>query len=68
MKLEITTSPKAVEIANMILGQGIKSIKENPDLKKYFRVTDADLKRAESFRTAVLESFLKPKPTTDEQQ
>ena len=57
MKLEINTSSKAVEVANMILGQGIKSIEENPHIQKAFDLSDTDLKNAKAFRKALLKSF-----------
>jgi hypothetical protein len=59
MKIEITTSAKAIEVANMILGQGIKAIEERPDLQKSFDLSATDLKNANAFRKALLKAFLK---------
>lgn len=57
MKIEITTSAKAIEVANMILGQGIKSIEENTAIQKAFDLSDTDLKNAKAFRKSLLKSF-----------
>ncbi len=60
MKIEITTSAKAVEVANMILAHGINSIEGNPKLKESFMLSNTDLKNVRAFRKSLLKSFLKP--------
>ncbi|HUM52278.1 MAG TPA: hypothetical protein PK431_10700 [Chitinophagales bacterium] len=57
MKLQITTSAKAIEVANMILGQGIHAIENNAQIQKEFNLSDTDLKNAKAFRKALLKSF-----------
>ena len=58
MKLEITTSPKNVEMANYILAQAIKQLLERgPEL---LDITPADVEKAVAFRKSLLKAFLRP--------
>jgi len=66
MKLEIITSGKAIEVANMILGQGIKSIEENPAIQKAFDLSDTDLRNAKAFRKALLKAYTNGRLILDE--
>ena len=56
MKLEITTSAKNIEAANMILADVIRDLKEEGSSHGY---TDKDLNNAEAFRESLLKAFLK---------
>ncbi len=57
MKIEFTTNPKAFEVANYILAQGIESLKDNPEIRKSFKLTKKDLEKAEVFRNQLLKGF-----------
>ncbi len=57
MKLEINTSAKAIEVANMILGQGIDAIEKNPNIQAAFMLSNTDIKNAKAFRKSLLKSF-----------
>ena len=61
MKLEIETSAKAIEVANMILGKGISEIEKDKYLQAAFQLSDTDLKNAKTFKKALLKSFTNPK-------
>lgn len=57
MKLEITTSSKAVEVANMILGQAAKEFEINEKLRTEWNLSVTDINQLKAFRKALLKSF-----------
>ena len=57
MKLEISTSAKSVEVANMLLGHAIAELIAKPDVRKAFGLSKTDLKNAHAFRKSLLKSF-----------
>jgi hypothetical protein len=54
MKIEITTSPQNVELANFILAQAIKTLRENPEL---LQLSLVQVELAERFRKSLLKGF-----------
>ena len=59
MEITIKTSAENIEMANMLLGQAVKSAKEFNTFKDEFNVTDKDIDKAERFRKSLLKAFLK---------
>ena len=47
MKIEITTSVKAVSVVNSILSEGIYSLRKKPEVRASFKMTEKDLDLAE---------------------
>lgn len=62
MKLEIETTPKALEMANMILSQGIEQLSK-PEVGKAWSVTKTDIKSVEKLREKIVDTLLQKKPT-----
>lgn len=60
MKIEISTSSKAVESANCILGQDIQILIESEKQRKGLGVSLTNVKDAERFRKSLLKGFFKP--------
>jgi len=59
MKIEITTSVKNVEIANMLLNQAIQALENCPQRLFDLGITVSDLKKAKLFRHSLCRGFLK---------
>lgn len=60
MKIEITTSPKNVEMANFMLARAVEFFNEYPQLREQWDVTEKDIEKATAFRQSMLKAFLKP--------
>lgn len=58
VKLNFIATDQEFEVANMMLGQMIELLKENPGIMKQLQLTKNDLKKGEIFRKRMLESFL----------
>lgn len=61
MKLQIVTTPKTVEIVNVLLARAIESVSGNKKLQKQMGITDFQLDKAKLFRHNMLDSFLNNK-------
>lgn len=59
MKIEITTSVKSVSLANLILLEGVRSLRMKPDARKQLHVTEKDLILIENFRAKLGRALLK---------
>lgn len=59
MKIEITTSVKSVFLANLILLEGVRSLRMKPDVREQLHVTEKDLILIENFRAKLGREFLK---------
>lgn len=57
MKIELSTSAKAIHVANMLLAHAIKELQLKPDIRNAFGLSWNDLKDAHAFRKALLKSF-----------
>lgn len=59
MKIQVTTTPKAVETVNALLAHCISKLKEDKEMQEYFDCKrKKDIKSLESFRKSMLKSFL----------
>jgi hypothetical protein len=68
MKLEIITSSRGIESANMILARGIEGIEENAAIQKAFGINNTDIKHAKAFRKALLKAFTNGRAILDEDE
>lgn len=59
MKIEITTSVKAVSVVNSILSEGIYSLRKKPEVRASFKMTEKDLDLAEKLRVRLIKGLLK---------
>ena len=59
MKIEITTSVKSVALANLILLEGVRSLRMKPDVRERLHVTEKDLILIEKFRVKLGRALLK---------
>ena len=59
MKIEITTSPQNVEIANFLLAEAIRSARNNPAFMEAHGLKYSSLDHAEKFRKSLVKGFLK---------
>ncbi|HYD90492.1 MAG TPA: hypothetical protein VEA37_03275 [Flavobacterium sp.] len=57
MKIEITTNPKLVELANYILAQAVDSLEKYPKTRKQFNITPKEVKDIEVFRKQLVKGF-----------
>lgn len=57
MKIEITATPKTIEVTNMILAMAISELKEKPHLRAEFGITEKQLEGVINFRQSMLKSF-----------
>lgn len=60
MKIELSTSAKAVECANAILAQAIKALTESREIREKMSFSPTDLQNADKFRKSLVKAFLKP--------
>lgn len=58
MKLEVTTSIKSAEMANFLIGQAIKSARNNRVFMRHYSLTENDLLAGERFRKSLVKSIL----------
>ena len=59
MKIEIITSVKAVSLVNLLLLEGVRSLRMKPDVREHFHVTENDLTLIENFRVKLGRALLK---------
>lgn len=59
MEIKIITTGKKIELANYILAQAINALKENPNTRDAFKLTEKELNEAEIFRKQMIKSYLK---------
>ena len=59
MKIEITTSVKAVSVLNSILSEGIYSLRKKTEVRASFKMTEKDLDLAEGLRVRLIKGLLK---------
>lgn len=59
MKIEITTSVKAVSVLNSILSEGIYSLRKKTEVRASFKMTEKDLDLAEGLRVRLMKGLLK---------
>jgi len=59
MKIEITTTPNAVEKINMIIKHATDEIHNSTTLRRHFDCDNVSLKQIESFRKSMLNAYLK---------
>jgi hypothetical protein len=59
MKIEILTTPKAIEATNVVLARAIESLIENQNVTKQFGLDAEDIALVERFRMRMVKSYLK---------
>lgn len=57
MKIQITATEKAIEIANMFIAQAIKEFESKPHLLQDWGITRKQLDQVKDFRKSMLKSF-----------
>jgi len=59
MKLQLSTSPKAIESANCVLAQAIHILLNSEEQRKKLNLSITNVKDADRFRKALLKSYRK---------
>ena len=59
MKLQLSTSPKAIESANCVLGQAIHILINSEEQRKKLNLSITNVKDADRFRKSLLKSYFK---------
>jgi hypothetical protein len=59
VKITFTTSPKNFEFANYILGAAIRQLRDSPETRESFDLTEAELEAAVKFHQSVKKGFIR---------
>lgn len=68
MQIKLELSITEIEMANLILQQGVKDAKASKFFKDFFQVTPEAIEQAEKFRLKLIDAFLNKADKIDQDE